>query len=179
MVWDTIGYTFQSSLVRIYGTLNSACYISGQLRPMALPFIRALRNYTFQQDNARAHVADIERTFLDTHGKQMFEMFLELRGRNESFQSLRHIGLLYGRWRHHLSPPSQFRHGTGGERDILQPPALVVSAATVDKFFGHTDLTCTYSVCTRTVFGSIGHQTQAFRSGVRCSNLQASHGLHR
>ncbi|GFS98873.1 transposable element Tcb1 transposase [Trichonephila clavipes] len=36
------------------------------LRPVALPFIRALRNPTFQQDNARPHVAGIVRTFLDT-----------------------------------------------------------------------------------------------------------------
>ncbi|GFW98089.1 hypothetical protein TNCV_2491451 [Trichonephila clavipes] len=26
-----------------------------------------------------------------------------------------------------------------------------------------------YSVCTWSVFGGIGHRTQAFRSGVRCS----------
>ncbi|GFW85509.1 hypothetical protein TNCV_145541 [Trichonephila clavipes] len=38
------------------------------------------------------------------------------------------------------------------------------------KTFGPTDLTSTYPVCTRRVFGGIGHRTQAFRSGVRCSN---------
>ncbi|GFU48879.1 short stature homeobox protein [Trichonephila clavipes] len=36
--------------------------------------------------------------------------------------------------------------------------------------FGLTDLTRTYPVCTRRVFGGIGHRTQAFHSGVRCSN---------
>ncbi|GFV10513.1 hypothetical protein TNCV_3484301, partial [Trichonephila clavipes] len=36
--------------------------------------------------------------------------------------------------------------------------------------YGPTDLTSTSSVCTRRVFGGIGHRTQAFRSGVRCSN---------
>ncbi|GFU42445.1 hypothetical protein TNCV_4555761 [Trichonephila clavipes] len=36
--------------------------------------------------------------------------------------------------------------------------------------FGPSDLTSMYSVCTRRVFGGIGHRTQAFRSGVRCSN---------
>ncbi|GFW46048.1 uncharacterized protein TNCV_3276651 [Trichonephila clavipes] len=74
------------------------------------------------------------------------------------------------RWRHHRSPPPQFRYGTGGEENILQSPALVVSAATANKTFGPTDLTSTYSVCTRRVFGGIEHRTQAFRSGVRCSN---------
>ncbi|GFT33594.1 uncharacterized protein TNCV_4381771 [Trichonephila clavipes] len=49
-------------------------------------------------------------------------------------------GLLYDRWRHHRSPPPQFRHGTGGEGNILQPPALVVSAATAHKTFGPTDI---------------------------------------
>ncbi|GFT11397.1 hypothetical protein TNCV_1144631 [Trichonephila clavipes] len=36
--------------------------------------------------------------------------------------------------------------------------------------FGPTDLTNTYSVCTRSVIRGIGHRTQAFRSGVQCSN---------
>ncbi|GFU32942.1 uncharacterized protein TNCV_4155321 [Trichonephila clavipes] len=68
-----------------------------------------------------------------------------------------------------ISPP-QFRHGTGGEGNILQPPAPVVSAATAHRTFRPTDLTSTYSVCTLRVFGGIGHRTQALRSGVRCSN---------
>ncbi|GFV23509.1 hypothetical protein TNCV_4782201 [Trichonephila clavipes] len=37
------------------------------------------------------------------------------------------------------------------------------------KTFGPTDLTNTYSVCTRRVFGDIGHRIQAFRPGVRRS----------
>ncbi|GFV58752.1 hypothetical protein TNCV_3730901 [Trichonephila clavipes] len=69
-----------------------------------------------------------------------------------------------------ISPLPQFRHGTGWEGNILQPPALSDSAVTANKNFGPTDLTCTYSVCTRRVFGGIGHRTQVFRSGVRCSN---------
>ncbi|GFU04629.1 uncharacterized protein TNCV_4377131 [Trichonephila clavipes] len=49
MVWGAIGYTSWSLLVRIDGTLNSAPYISGVLRPVALPFIRVLRNPIFKQ----------------------------------------------------------------------------------------------------------------------------------
>lgn len=71
MVWGAIGYTSRSPLVRIEGTLNSGRYISGVLRPVALPFIRALRNATFQQDNARPHVAGIVRTFLDTENVRL------------------------------------------------------------------------------------------------------------
>ncbi|GFV64707.1 hypothetical protein TNCV_1636601 [Trichonephila clavipes] len=47
------------------------------------------------------------------------------------------------------------------------------------KTFGPTDLTSTLSACTQSVFGGIGHRTQAFRSGVRCSNHQATHGPDR
>ncbi|GFU15891.1 uncharacterized protein TNCV_2368271 [Trichonephila clavipes] len=85
-------------------------------------------------------------------------------------EPVRLVGLLYHRWRHHLSAPPPFRHGIGGKGYIFQPPALVVSAATAYKIFGPTDLTSTYSLCIRRVFGGIRHRTQAFRSGVRCSN---------
>ncbi|GFX56536.1 uncharacterized protein TNCV_74821 [Trichonephila clavipes] len=47
MVWSAIGYTSQSLLIHIYGTWNSARFISGVLRAEALPFIRAMRNPTF------------------------------------------------------------------------------------------------------------------------------------
>ncbi|GFT50735.1 SVWC domain-containing protein [Trichonephila clavipes] len=51
-----------------------------------------------------------------------------------------------------ISTSTVFRHGTGGEGNILQPPALVVFAATVYKTFGPTDLTSKYSVCIRRCF---------------------------
>ncbi|GFV47056.1 hypothetical protein TNCV_2699501 [Trichonephila clavipes] len=41
MVWNDIGYTSRSPLVRIDDTLHSARCISDALRPVALPFIRA------------------------------------------------------------------------------------------------------------------------------------------
>lgn len=71
MVWGAIGYTSRSPLVRIDGTLNSGRYISDVLRPVALPFIRSLRNPTFQQDNARPHVAGPVRAFLDTENVRL------------------------------------------------------------------------------------------------------------
>ncbi|GFW49060.1 hypothetical protein TNCV_3902571 [Trichonephila clavipes] len=77
---------------------------------------------------------------------------------------------LYDRLRYYRSPPPQFRHGTEGEGDILESLALVFSVATACKTFGPTDLTSIYSVCTRRVFGGIGHRKQVFRFGVRCSN---------
>ncbi|GFV63511.1 hypothetical protein TNCV_1551741 [Trichonephila clavipes] len=46
-------------------------------------------------------------------------------------------------------------HGTEGEGNILQSPAFVIQPTRL------SDLTSTHSVCTRRVFGGIGHQTQA------------------
>ncbi|GFT79648.1 transposable element Tcb1 transposase [Trichonephila clavipes] len=71
MVWCAIGCMSRSPLVRTHGTLNSARFISGVLRPVALPFIRALRNPMFQQDNKRPHFAIIVRTFRDTENVQL------------------------------------------------------------------------------------------------------------
>ncbi|GFY08838.1 hypothetical protein TNCV_4660311 [Trichonephila clavipes] len=44
------------------------------------------------------------------------------------------------------------------------------------KTFGPTNLTNTYFVWSQRVFGDIKHRTQTFRSGVRGSNHQATHG---
>ncbi|GFU34133.1 uncharacterized protein TNCV_3199321 [Trichonephila clavipes] len=85
-------------------------------------------------------------------------------------EPMRHFSLLYDRWLLHLFPPPKFRCGTRGQGNILQPPVLMVKAATTHKTFEPTDLTSTYSVCTRMVFGSIGHRNQSFRSGIRCCN---------
>ncbi|GFV92722.1 hypothetical protein TNCV_1375721 [Trichonephila clavipes] len=79
------------------------------------------------------------------------------------------------RWRHHLPPPPQFCHETEGEGNIFLFSSPLYSSFS-PKTFGPTDLTSTYSVCIRRVFGGLEHQIQAFRSGVRCSNHQATHG---
>ncbi|GFV83567.1 hypothetical protein TNCV_5120571 [Trichonephila clavipes] len=71
------------------------------------------------------------------------------------------------RWRHHLSPPPQFCYGTGWEGNILQSPALEIQPT---RLSDNTDLTSTFSVCTRRVFGGIGHRKQAFRSEVLYPN---------
>ncbi|GFU91621.1 hypothetical protein TNCV_2543831 [Trichonephila clavipes] len=55
---------------------------------------------------------------------------------------------------------------TEGEGNTLQSLRSRLSP----QDYGPTDLTSTYSVCTRRVFGGIGHRTQAIWSGVRCSN---------
>ncbi|GFW72390.1 hypothetical protein TNCV_704271 [Trichonephila clavipes] len=45
---------------------------------------------------------------------------------------------------------------TGGEGNILQHPAPLLSDVTTHKTFGHTDLMSTCSVCSRRVFGASG-----------------------
>ncbi|GFY26191.1 hypothetical protein TNCV_355071 [Trichonephila clavipes] len=53
---------------------------------------------------------------------------------------VRQVGLLHDRWRHHLSPPPQFRHGTGLEGNILQCPCAhmcVDSGSLVVKVSDH------------------------------------------
>ncbi|GFW99817.1 hypothetical protein TNCV_3420461 [Trichonephila clavipes] len=72
-------------------------------------------------------------------------------------------------WRHHRSPPPQFRHGAG--RGGKYFPAHCIRGFSCDspqerETFGPPDLTNTYSMCTRKVFDDIRHRTQAFRSGV-------------
>ncbi|GFW25565.1 uncharacterized protein TNCV_1308261 [Trichonephila clavipes] len=86
-------------------------------------------------------------------------------------EPMRQVGLLYDRWRHHLSPPPQFRHGTGGEENILQPPAPVVSAATGHKTFGPTHLTSTYSVYTWRVFDGIRPRPSGLESNALTTRL--------
>ncbi|GFX64287.1 hypothetical protein TNCV_1500111 [Trichonephila clavipes] len=65
----------------------------------------------------------------------------------------------------HLIDLPSYWHGTGGEGNILQVPPPGVSAATANMTFGPTDLTSTYSMCTRRVFGGIGHRAHVFRHG--------------
>ena len=74
IVWDAIGYTFQSPLVHIECTLNNGSYISIALKLLALPFIRALRKAMFQQDNALSHVVDFVQIFLDTENIRLLPL---------------------------------------------------------------------------------------------------------
>ncbi|GFX13261.1 hypothetical protein TNCV_2990251 [Trichonephila clavipes] len=85
--------------------------------------------------------------------------------RNSSWHEARYAPVVGLSLEHHAVDSMELKE------NILQSPAFVISA---DKTFGPTDFTSTYSMCTRRVFGGIGHRTQAFRSGVRCSNHYAT-----
>ncbi|GFU27426.1 uncharacterized protein TNCV_3323361 [Trichonephila clavipes] len=115
----------------------------------------------------KGFLESISPTFRDTPlKKDMREDRLRVPAGSREQKRVLGVGLLHDRWRHHLSPFPQFRHGTGGKGNILQPSAHMVSAVTAHKTFGLADLTSTYSVCTRRVFSGIRHRTKA----LRCSN---------
>ena len=65
-----IGYISRSPLVRIAGNVDRRRYISDVLRPVAVPYLRGLRDVIFQQDIG-PHVVPAVPTFLDTEGVRL------------------------------------------------------------------------------------------------------------
>ena len=63
MVWAGISYDHRTPLVFIDGPLTAQRYVDVILRPVVVPFVRQ-HNVTFQQDNARTHVARLSMAFL-------------------------------------------------------------------------------------------------------------------
>ncbi|CAH1990109.1 unnamed protein product [Acanthoscelides obtectus] len=59
MVWGAIAYGFRSPLIFIRGNMNAQRYIHEVLEPHLLPYLDTLADPTFQQDNARPHVARV------------------------------------------------------------------------------------------------------------------------
>ncbi|GFU05442.1 transposable element Tcb2 transposase [Trichonephila clavipes] len=71
-----------------------------------------------------------------------------------------------------FSDESRFVLGTDDNRvRVWRHPALVVSAAIAHKIFGPTDLTSTYSVCTRRVFGGIEPRPSGLESDALTTRL--------
>ena len=63
IVWAGIYYGHRTSLVFIDGSLTAQRYVDVVLRPVVVPYVRQ-HIVTFQQDNARAHVARLSMAFL-------------------------------------------------------------------------------------------------------------------
>ncbi|CAH2018799.1 unnamed protein product, partial [Acanthoscelides obtectus] len=59
MVWGAIAYGSRSPLIFIRGNMNAQRYIHEVLEPHLLPYLDTLADPTFQQDNARPHVARV------------------------------------------------------------------------------------------------------------------------
>ena len=65
MVWGGISAHRRTPLVIINGSLNAHHYLEEVVRPHVLPSVRGQRrNMTFQQDNARPHIARLIMNFL-------------------------------------------------------------------------------------------------------------------
>ncbi|GFY16447.1 transposable element Tcb1 transposase [Trichonephila clavipes] len=171
MVCGGIGYHSRTPLVRISGTLNSQRYISEVLEPVALPYFQGLATAIFQQDNALPHVAsNVQRRYAHKCGKD--PLLLSCPSQWEGMKVARAGDRLDFFMIDGDTPisTSTIKGWNWRGRKYIQPSAPVGSAAITNKTFEPTDLTRTYSVCTRRVFGGIGHRAQAFRSGFRCSN---------
>lgn len=67
MVWGGIACNRRTALVEVVGNLNAQAYRDDILTPHVLPFIQANAGMTFQQDNARPHVARVNMAFLAQH----------------------------------------------------------------------------------------------------------------
>jgi hypothetical protein len=65
MVWGAICFGSRSRLVFIQGNLTAIRYVQEVLRPVVVPYFRRVNNALFQQDNARRHIANVSRDFLD------------------------------------------------------------------------------------------------------------------
>ncbi|RZC40707.1 DDE 3 domain containing protein [Asbolus verrucosus] len=59
MVWGAISYGSRSPLVFIERSLNANRYVGNVLEPVLIPYVNDLRNFTFQQDNARPMLVHI------------------------------------------------------------------------------------------------------------------------
>lgn len=66
MVWAAISMEHRTPLVVVDGNLTAQRYVDEILRPHLLPLLEEHAELrTFQQDNARPHVARVTREFLD------------------------------------------------------------------------------------------------------------------
>jgi hypothetical protein len=72
MVWGAICFGRRSRLVFIQGNLTAIRYVQEVLRPVVVPYFRRVNNALFQQDNARPHIANVSRDFLDDSQVDLF-----------------------------------------------------------------------------------------------------------
>lgn len=101
MVWGAISYNTRSPLLRIEGTLNSNRYLTEVVEPVVLPLLQTSPQATFQQDNARPHVARIVQAFFEERQVPL----LPWPARSPDMSPIEHVWDMVGRHLVRHGPP--------------------------------------------------------------------------
>ncbi|CAH1996982.1 unnamed protein product [Acanthoscelides obtectus] len=100
MVWGAIAYGSRSPLIFIRGNMNAQRYIH---EPHLLPYLDILADLTFQQDNARPHVARVTIDFFQHNDVTL----LPWRPRSPDLSKIEHVWDMMGRRLLNLQRPPQ------------------------------------------------------------------------
>lgn len=124
MVWGAIAYGSRSPLVFIRGNMTAQRYIQEIVEPHLLPYLRTLPNPTFQQDNARPHVA---RVTLDYFEHAEINL-LPWPPRSPDLSPIEHVWDMMGRRLNNLQQPPQtlaaLRHEVKVARNEIPQEAI-------------------------------------------------------
>ncbi|CAH1991692.1 unnamed protein product [Acanthoscelides obtectus] len=103
MVWGAIAYSSRSPLIFIRRNMNAQRYIHEVLEPHLLPYLDTLADPTFQQDNARPHVARVTIDFFQHNDVTL----LPWPPRSPDLSPIEHVWDMMGRRLLNLQRPPQ------------------------------------------------------------------------
>ena len=87
MVWDGISHRARTDLVTVHGNLNAMRYCNKIVQPALLTFLRQEHTTSFQDDNARCHVARHTMDFLQANNV----IVLDWPARSPDMSSIEHL----------------------------------------------------------------------------------------
>ncbi|CAH1959968.1 unnamed protein product [Acanthoscelides obtectus] len=103
MVWGAIAHGSRSLSIFIRGNMNAQRYIHEVLEPHLLPYLDTLADPTFQQDNARPHVARVTIDFFQHNDVTL----LPWPRRSPDLSTIEHVWDMMGRRLLNLQRPPQ------------------------------------------------------------------------